>query len=196
MPDRADHRWYRATRVSRPRLPSVALVALVLGALAGAGAGWFGAAAGLRRAREHPVGRHRPQAASAAQPARYPAAGAAALLLAVAAVASGTWGDYLRAVEAAVAAWGGFAVLAVAAPSALGWGDVRLAGVLGGYLGYVGWRAVYDGLLAEFLLGAIVALALLAIARVTRKSALPFGPMLLLGALAILAMERHGRLLW
>lgn len=83
-----------------------------------------------------------------------------------------------------------FAMLAVAAPKAMGWGDVRLAAVLGGYLGYASWLSVFYGLFIGFVLGAVVVVVLLVAGQVTRKSALAFGPMLLVGTLAVLAVDR------
>ena len=70
----------------------------------------------------------------------------------------------------------------------MGFGDVKLAGVLGLYLGWLGWTELVVGAFASFLLGGLADLALMATGRAGRKSHLPFGPYMLLGALlAILA---------
>ena len=74
-------------------------------------------------------------------------------------------------------------------PRSFGWGDVRLGGVLGAYLGYFSWIAVYYGMFGGFVLGSVVAVVLLVARRATMKTALAFGPMLLLGALIVLAFD-------
>ena len=70
----------------------------------------------------------------------------------------------------------------------MGFGDVKLAGLLGLYLGWLGWIELAVGAFAAFLFGGLVGLALLVTGRAGRKSHLPFGPFMLVGALlAILA---------
>jgi leader peptidase (prepilin peptidase)/N-methyltransferase len=80
--------------------------------------------------------------------------------------------------------WGGsFFVLWFVHPRGLGYGDVRLAGVLGIALGYLGWGELLVGLYAGFLLGGVGG-GLLALLRVVERRAFPFGPFMLVGALA------------
>ena len=67
-------------------------------------------------------------------------------------------------------------------PDAIGRGDVKLAGVLGLYLGWAGWASVVVGWFAAFLLGGLFAVGLLAARRAGRKSSVPFGPWMLAGA--------------
>jgi leader peptidase (prepilin peptidase)/N-methyltransferase len=66
----------------------------------------------------------------------------------------------------------------------MGFGDVKLAPVLGLLLGWVGWGASLTGLFAGFLIGAVAGIAL----RVRRGQPFPFGPFLLAGALLGLLM--------
>ncbi len=66
-------------------------------------------------------------------------------------------------------------------------GDVKLGGLLGGYLGWFGWFDVYYGIFAGFLIGAVLSIGLLMARRATMKTAIPFGPMLVLGPLVVLA---------
>jgi leader peptidase (prepilin peptidase)/N-methyltransferase len=66
-------------------------------------------------------------------------------------------------------------------PRGLGFGDVRLSGVLGLALGWVGWGAVLVGTYAGFLLGGVVG-GLLAVVRIVDRKGFPFGPFMLLGA--------------
>jgi leader peptidase (prepilin peptidase)/N-methyltransferase len=80
-------------------------------------------------------------------------------------------------------AFGLFAALHAMSPRWMGYGDVRLAGLLGGYLGWLGLAYVPVGLFVGFLLGALTGIALVAAKRMSRRGALPFGPFLAAGAL-------------
>jgi leader peptidase (prepilin peptidase)/N-methyltransferase len=106
-----------------------------------------------------------------------------ALLLAGATFANGDWERLVRALLAAAALFGFFFVLAFAYPAGMGFGDVKLAGVLGLVLGYLSWWAVVIGAFTGFLLGAVVGVAVMASGRGNRKTALPFGPFLIAGTL-------------
>jgi leader peptidase (prepilin peptidase)/N-methyltransferase len=65
----------------------------------------------------------------------------------------------------------------------MGLGDVKLAGVMGLYLG----RAVIPALVIALLAGSLVGLALIARhGAAARKRAIPFGPFLALGGIAAL----------
>ena len=103
--------------------------------------------------------------------------------LAVAGVASGEWP--LLSVAVGVGAWlvviGGLWLLT--GGRGMGFGDVKLAPILGATLGWVGVMPAIVAIFAAFGLGAIVGLALMAARRAGRRSALPFGPFLLVGAL-------------
>lgn len=68
-------------------------------------------------------------------------------------------------------------------PRGLGYGDVRLSGVLGLALGQLGWAELLVGIWAGFLLGGVVG-GVLSLVRVVRRSGYPFGPFMLLGAVA------------
>jgi leader peptidase (prepilin peptidase)/N-methyltransferase len=82
---------------------------------------------------------------------------------------------------AAVAAGGLLFAVALAYPRGMGMGDVKLAAVMGLYLG----RSVAPALLIAFLAGSIVGLAIVARhGAEARKRAIPFGPFLALGGLA------------
>jgi leader peptidase (prepilin peptidase)/N-methyltransferase len=73
-------------------------------------------------------------------------------------------------------------VLALISPRSLGMGDVKLAGLLGLFLGWLGWDAVVLGAAAGFIVQAVVALLLLAGRRIGLRGELPFGPSMLVGA--------------
>ena len=88
--------------------------------------------------------------------------------------------DFLpEAVIAAVAGGGFFLIAAVLYPRGMGIGDVKLAGMLGLYLG----RAVAPAILIALVAGVVLAAAIIARkgAKEGRKTAVPFGPFLALG---------------
>jgi leader peptidase (prepilin peptidase) / N-methyltransferase len=116
-----------------------------------------------------------------------------AALLAVAALADGHWAAWLRAVEAGAAVFALFFLLAFISPRSLGFGDVKLAGVLALFLGYQGWGVVLLGFVGGFALGALTATVLLAGRRVGWKGELAFGPALI--AAAIIAASVGHRVL-
>jgi leader peptidase (prepilin peptidase)/N-methyltransferase len=121
-------------------------------------------------------------------PLTLPAYPAAALLLAVGALTiPGGPRHFLSALAGMAAAWLFFALLALIHPAGLGWGDVKLSGVLGLYLGWFGAAAVAAGLLGAFVLAALVGLGLIAAGRATRRSQIPFGPFMLAAAIAVIA---------
>ncbi len=115
-----------------------------------------------------------------------PSYGVVALLLLLPAVADAAWSAYLRALFAMAILYVVYLALALVYPGGMGFGDVKLAGVLGLYLGWVGWAAVTVGLFAPFFLGAAASLVLIAARRAGRKSEIPFGPYMIVGALVAL----------
>ena len=70
-----------------------------------------------------------------------------------------------------------------ASRGSLGFGDVKLALLLGLPAGWIGWDAVLLALVLPFALGGIAALALLVTRRATLQSQIAFGPFMVLGAL-------------
>jgi leader peptidase (prepilin peptidase)/N-methyltransferase len=111
-----------------------------------------------------------------------PSIGVGAVLLLVPALAGQEWDALVRAVLGSIVLFVLFLVLALISPSGLGWGDVKLAALVGLYLGWVGWGAVVVGGTAGFVIQALLALVLLAARRVGLRGELPFGPAMLLGA--------------
>lgn len=75
-----------------------------------------------------------------------------------------------------------YLVLALVRPGGMGAGDVKLAGVLGLYLGWLGWAPLLVGAFGAFLLGGLYGIALLLGRRATRNSGIPFGPWMLASA--------------
>ncbi|MGR7027858.1 prepilin peptidase [Geodermatophilus sp. URMC 62] len=117
-----------------------------------------------------------------------PAAAVCAAALLADAALLGTWPALLRAVFAAAAAGGIALAAALAAPAGLGLGDVKLLALLGLVLGWAGWGVLLAGVLLGLLAGAAVSLLLVATRRAGWRTALPFGPPLLLGAVLALAL--------
>ncbi len=113
----------------------------------------------------------------------YPVLGLVTLLLVVAAAATHHWHDLLVAGICAVAWFAIFFALNAISPRLLGFGDVRLAPVLGLALGWLGVRYVLLGFFAANLIGAVVGLTLIATNRMSRQQQIPYGVFLALGTL-------------
>jgi len=111
-----------------------------------------------------------------------PAYAVGAVLLTSASIVSGEYSVLLRAGIAMAALFLAYFLMAFLYPAGMGLGDVKLAGVLGLYLGWVGWGAVIVGALGAFILGGIYAFVLILGKRANRKSGIPFGPWMLVGA--------------
>jgi leader peptidase (prepilin peptidase)/N-methyltransferase len=105
-----------------------------------------------------------------------------AALLGVAGILGGDGAALVRAAIGAAALWLAYAIMAFAYPGGMGFGDVKLAGVLGLFLGYLGWGQLIVGAFGAFLLGGVFSLALVVLRRANRKSGIPFGPWMLGGA--------------
>lgn len=103
-------------------------------------------------------------------------------LLALASVGSGDWWALLWAVVGGCALFIFYFIMVMLYPKGMGFGDVKLAGVVGLALGYLGGGALIVGAFAAFLLGGVFSIALLLTGKATRKSGIPFGPWMLLGA--------------
>ena len=97
-------------------------------------------------------------------------------------------GEPLTAMASAVVATGAFAGLALAAPRAMGRGDVKLVPSLALLTGYQSIPAALWWIILAFGIGALVALAGLATRRLSLGSAIPFGPCLLAGCWLVLAL--------
>ena len=94
---------------------------------------------------------------------------------------SGDWDSVVRAGWGWLIAGGTFFVLWFIYPRGMGYGDVRLSGLLGIALGYLGWGELLTGVYAGFLLGGVGGL-LLSLLRIVDRKAYPFGPFMLVGA--------------
>jgi leader peptidase (prepilin peptidase)/N-methyltransferase len=107
-------------------------------------------------------------------------------LLLLAAAITGRWGRLGVAIACSAAAFAFFFIINFVWPAGLGFGDVRLAALLGLALGWLGPWYVVVGFLISCLLGALVGLGLMLAGKASRKTALPFG--VFLGAGFIIAL--------
>jgi leader peptidase (prepilin peptidase)/N-methyltransferase len=98
------------------------------------------------------------------------------------AVLGGSWLGLGRAALAAACVGLSFFLLALIAPAGLGLGDVKLAALLGAFLGWQGWSEVLLGTVAAFVVNAVVGALMLAARRATLRSAVAFGPSIVVGA--------------
>jgi leader peptidase (prepilin peptidase) / N-methyltransferase len=118
----------------------------------------------------------------------YPLLGLVAALLVLAAAMTGQWHELLVASICGLAWFILFYGLNAVSPRLLGFGDVRLALVLGLALGWLGVRYVLLGFFAANLIGAVIGIALIASKRISRQQQIPYGVFLALGtAFAIFA---------
>jgi leader peptidase (prepilin peptidase)/N-methyltransferase len=92
-------------------------------------------------------------------------------------------GQVVRAGAGAGVCFTAYTMIAILPRAGLGFGDVKLGAVLGFVLGFAGWPALAVGVLVPHLIAGPVAVVLLATRRIGPRSALPFGPALLAGAL-------------
>lgn len=107
-----------------------------------------------------------------------------ALTVATIALAAVAEGDRDVAVHALIgwAVMGGiFFALWFIYPRGLGYGDVRLSGILGLALGALGWAELATGIYGAFLLGGVGG-ALLSLLRLVNRKRFPFGPFMLVAA--------------
>ena len=113
----------------------------------------------------------------------YPLAGVMIVLLAVASLGDDDFEAFTRGMIAGAVAFLAFFLLHMISPRSMGFGDVKLAFVLGLSLGWLGWREVLLGLFLGFLYGAVIGIVLIVSRARKRNEALPFGPFLAAGAL-------------
>jgi leader peptidase (prepilin peptidase)/N-methyltransferase len=172
------------TLVRPPKARAAVLTGLVLGVIAAAfGAGpalpaflYLGAVGALLALIDLDV-RRLPNALT------LPSYPVAIVLLGLAALIDHDMGALSRALLGGLALLAFYALLAFINPGGMGMGDVKLAGVLGLYLGWLGWGVLLAGAFLAFLLGGVIGLGLVLARRANRKSRIPFGPFMLLGAL-------------
>ncbi|MDP1710842.1 MAG: prepilin peptidase [Candidatus Nanopelagicaceae bacterium] len=95
---------------------------------------------------------------------------------------SGNYQALIRGIVGAAVMWLLYLAMALMYPEGMGFGDVKFAGVLGLFLGYLGWDVLITGAFAAFVLGGTFALALILLKKTSLKSGIPFGPWMVAGA--------------
>ncbi|GAA1702087.1 A24 family peptidase [Microbacterium sediminicola] len=103
------------------------------------------------------------------------------LLMAASLLMPDVWA-MVRALVGMAVLWGFYAVLRLIRPDGMGGGDVRLAASVGLMLGWLGWAPLLVGAFAAFLLGGLTGIGLMLGQRAHRRTALPFGPWIIVGA--------------
>jgi leader peptidase (prepilin peptidase) / N-methyltransferase len=107
------------------------------------------------------------------------------------AIAAGEPGLLVDAAVGAFVFGGFFFAVALVVPAGMGGGDVKLGFVLGSFLGYLGGIGiVLVGMFLAFLAGSLVGIGLILFAGRGRKSMVPFGPFLALGAVLAVFVGR------
>jgi leader peptidase (prepilin peptidase)/N-methyltransferase len=97
----------------------------------------------------------------------------------------------LRAVIGGAALFAFFLVIWLVVPGGMGFGDVKLSGIVGAMTAYLTWGTLLVGAFGGFLLGAVAGVLLIAGRRAGRRSAVPFGPFMILGALVAILGAGH-----
>lgn len=104
------------------------------------------------------------------------------------------WATFLRAVAGGATLCAFYAVVRLISPRGMGGGDVKLAALVGLFLGWCGWATLVVGAFAAFVLGGLFGAGLLLLRRAKRTTAIPFGPWMIAGAWAGIAVgEPIGR---
>ena len=101
----------------------------------------------------------------------------------VAGAATGTqWHRLLVAAISAVVPWALFFVINFVSPRAMGFGDVRLALLIGFGLGWLGAGYAFLGFIVASVLGSVVGVTMIALGKAGRRTPIPFGTFLAAGA--------------
>ncbi len=121
----------------------------------------------------------------------YPGTAVAVVLVVAGSLIDGDGFAAARALGGAAAYFSLLFVIALAARGGFGFGDVKLAFLLGLMLAHLSWAVLAVGVFAGFFLGGAAALVLLVARRAARGDAIPFGPAMVGGAfLAVAVGER------
>jgi leader peptidase (prepilin peptidase) / N-methyltransferase len=114
-----------------------------------------------------------------------------AVLLVLGSWLEGDWGSMLRALVGGVGLWLLYFLLMLVWAGGMGYGDVKLAGLLGGALAWLGWGTFATGAFGAFLVGGVVSVVLMAAGRARLKTGIPFGPWIVVGAFLAVAVGQQ-----
>lgn len=112
----------------------------------------------------------------------YPTGLAVAGLLVVASAAGDRWDDLGWAVASAAVAGAVFFLVHAAVPHGMGFGDVRLAAVVGLAVGWASPSRAFVAFLLAFVIGAVGGVVVMVVTGQGRRAKVPFGPFLAIGA--------------
>jgi leader peptidase (prepilin peptidase) / N-methyltransferase len=119
-----------------------------------------------------------------------PAYPALVTLLGISSLGVGDWRPLVRALVCMAVLFAVYFVMALLAPSgSLGFGDVKLAGLIGLVLGYLGVTEAVVGVMAGFLVGGVLAVVFLLGRRVGLRSHIAYGPSMLIGSFVSMAVS-------
>jgi leader peptidase (prepilin peptidase)/N-methyltransferase len=104
-------------------------------------------------------------------------------LLGLAAAVDAAGGSFVRALIGMAGLSAFYGLVWFVYPAGMGLGDVKLAGVVGLYLAWLGWGQLVVGAFAAFAVGAVVSIAAVLASGGGRKTKVPFGPFMLVGVL-------------
>jgi leader peptidase (prepilin peptidase)/N-methyltransferase len=112
----------------------------------------------------------------------YPTLAVLVPLFVLSSIVDDRWVSLERAAIGGAAAFVAFLAVHLAVPRGMGFGDVRLAGVIGFAVGWLGLGHAFVGFFAAFVLGALVGIVAMVVSGAGRKTRIPFGPFLAAGA--------------
>lgn len=118
----------------------------------------------------------------------YPGGAVSVAALALGASAAGRAGDLPRAGLGGLAFFGLFLLVALVARGGFGFGDVKLAALLGAFAAFDSWRALLVTIFFTGLIGGIPAIALLAFRRARARDEIPYGPAMVAGSWLAIAL--------
>jgi leader peptidase (prepilin peptidase)/N-methyltransferase len=114
-------------------------------------------------------------------------------LLALATALGGDWSDLVRALAGGAAYFAGASLLFILVRGrGFGAGDVKLSVQLGLFTAYLGWSVLGWAVFGTALIGGVVALVLIVGGAASRKTELPYGPPMILGAWTAIVMVGVG----
>ncbi len=112
----------------------------------------------------------------------FPSLGIAFALLVVGAFVAEEAGHLIRGTLAGIAYFAFLLIVALIARGGFGMGDVKLALLLGLFLGYLGWDVLAVGAVLSVLLGGVASVFVLLFTGKDRRSKFAYGPYLVAGA--------------
>ena len=115
----------------------------------------------------------------------FPADAIGAVLLTVGALLDGDPGKLVGAAIGAVGYSGLLLIIHLIAPRGLGFGDVKLAVLLGMFLGYLSLWHVALGFFLAYLFGGLISIFLVVTRVRSMKDAIPFGPYMMVAAMVV-----------